>query len=95
MKPIIALSALALLSAPLAACGGQGDDKLASRVEESAENRADQMEATADNLEDQAEQVRENGEDRAEAIDDSDVNADALTETQKADVVNNGATVVK
>jgi hypothetical protein len=94
MKPIIALSALALLSAPLAGCGGKGDDALASRVEETADNRADQMEAMADNLEDQAEQVRDNGEDRAEAIDDSAVNADALTEAQKADVAN-GATVVK
>lgn len=88
-----ALAALALLSAPLAACGGKGDDTLASNVEAAGENLADSMEATADNLEDQAEVVRDNAEDRADAVDDADVNADAMTAEQKAGVVNGTTTV--
>lgn len=86
-----ALAALTLIAAPLAACGGKGDDTLASNVEAAGDNQADAMEATADNLEDQAKAVRDNAEDRAEAIDDADVNADAMTAEQKAAVVNGNA----
>ena len=90
---IHALAALVLVAAPLAACGGKGDDTLASNVEAAGENRADALEAAADNLEDQADAVRDNAEDRAEAIDDADVNADALTNGQKAAVINGSAEV--
>ncbi len=95
MKKSVVFLGLALLATPLAACGGTGDDKLASRVEDAAENRADQLEATADNLEDRAEQVRENGEERAEAIDDADVNAQAMTNEQKAAIIANEAAAVR
>lgn len=87
------LAALALFSAPLAACGGKGDDALASNVEAAGENQAAALDAAADNLHDEAEAVKDNAEDRAEAVDDADVNADAMTGDQKAAVVNGTATV--
>ena len=95
MKKSVALMGLALFAMPLAACGGTGDDKLAGRVEDAADNRADQLEATAENLEDRAEDIRENGEERAEAIDDADVNADAMSNAQKADLIGNDAATVR
>jgi hypothetical protein len=71
----------------LAACGGKGDDSLAANVEDNADAVADNIDAVADNvsneavqenLEDKADAVREAGEQKADAIDDSDVNAQAL-----------------
>ena len=87
----ISLSTLAMLSA----CGGNGDDKLASRVENAADDRADAMEARADALDEQAEQVRETGENRADAIDAADVNADAMSDQKKDAIVANQAPAVK
>ena len=87
----ISLSTLATLSA----CGGNGDDKLASRVENAADDRADAMEARADALDEQAEQVRETGENRADAIDAADVNADAMSDQKKDAIVANQAPAVK
>ncbi len=80
----------------LGACGGQGDDKLGEQAQENAENKADQLDAMADNttgaqedsLEAQADATREAGEAREEAIDDADVNADAMTNAQKAEITN-------
>ncbi|MDE0878248.1 MAG: hypothetical protein OSB00_06220 [Sphingomonas bacterium] len=95
MKSFIALASLAILTAPLAACGGNGDDKLAERVEDAADNRADQMEAMADNLEARADQVRETGEHRADAIDAADVNAHAMSDGQKAEIIANQAAAVR
>ena len=89
---IHALAALALIAAPLAACGGKGDDTLASNVEAAGENQAEALDAAADNLSDQADAIEDNAEDRAEAIDDADVNADAMTAEQKAAVVNGSVT---
>ena len=86
-----ALAALLIVAAPLAACGGKGDDKLGDQAAQAADNKADALEATADNLEDQAEAIRDNGEEREEAIDDADVNADAMTNSQKAAVINGTA----
>ena len=86
---IHAIAALALIAAPLAACGGKGDDTLASNVEAAGENQADMLEANG--MDDAAEAVEDNAEDRAEAVDDADVNADAMTGEQKAAAVN-GAT---
>lgn len=95
MKSFAALAGLILLTAPLAACGGNGDDKLAERVKDAADNRADQMEAMADNLEDRADQTREVGEQRADAIDAADVNAHAMSEGQKAEIIANDAAAVR
>lgn len=72
----------------LAACGGQGDDALGDNIADAADAQADELDAMADNatneiveenLEDQADAVREAGEEREEAIDDADVNAEAIT----------------
>ena len=80
----------------LAACGGQGDDSLGENAQEALENKADALDAMADNttgtqedaLEAQADALREQGEAKEEAIDDSDINADAMTDAQKNAVVN-------
>jgi hypothetical protein len=88
---IHALAALVLVAAPLAACGGKGDDTLASNVEAIGENQADALEANG--MDTAADAVEENAEDRAEAVDDSDINADALTGAEKGAVANGTATV--
>jgi hypothetical protein len=90
MKKIIA-SAVFAAALSLSACGGQGDDTLGDNVADAADARADNMEDMADNLsgaaeenlEDQAEAVRENGAEAEERIDDSDVDAGALTSDQQ------------
>ncbi|MEG3176330.1 hypothetical protein U1872_08825 [Sphingomonas sp. RB3P16] len=87
--------ALALVALPLAACGGNGDGKLAKQVEKAADNRADAMEANAKDLQAQAKAERENGEDRADAIRAADVNAAAMTPEQRGAVVANDAAAVR
>lgn len=80
----------------LAACGGSGDDKLGDQAADQAEAQADNLEAAADNatgaqadaLEDQADAVERNGERTEEAIDDSDVDAGELSESQRNAIVN-------
>jgi hypothetical protein len=80
----------------LASCGGQGDDTLGDQAQDAAEARADALEDAADNaggsaedaMEAQADVVRESGEARQEAIDDADVDADAMTPAQKDALVN-------
>jgi len=84
MKKLTVALMMAALTVPLAACGGKGDDKLGSQVEGAADNRADALEAKADNLEDQAKAVRESGDQQADAIDDADVNAQAMPASEKA-----------
>lgn len=91
-----ALAAVTLIT--LAGCGGKGDDTLGEQTEEAAENKADALDAAADaqpegsNAEDaleaQADATRDEGERKEEAIDDADVNADAMTPAQKAATVN-------
>ncbi|MET4665339.1 hypothetical protein [Sphingomonas sp. PvP056] len=88
----VALLALAL---PLAACGGNGDGKLAKQVEKAGENRADAMEAQAENLQEAAKAERETAEDRADAIRAADVNAQAMTPEQRGEVVANQAAAVR
>ena len=101
MKKLLLISAVSSVFL-LAACGGQGDDKLADRVEDRAdekadmlENKADQMEENADKLRDQADKVEERGDDRAAAIDAADVNADAMTVEQKQAIANNESPAVR
>ncbi|MDD1449870.1 hypothetical protein NHF48_001225 [Sphingomonas sp. H160509] len=91
--PILILSVLAVT--PLAACGGNGDDKLAGRVEAAADNRADALENRADVLTDRAEQVRDKGEQRSDAIDAADLNAAAMSNTQKDAIIANEAAAVR
>jgi hypothetical protein len=86
-KSLIGASFLAL-----AACGGKGDDALADNVADAYDNKADAMDAVADNMsngvaadamEEKADAMRETGEQKEDAIDDSDVNAAAMTADQK------------
>ncbi|RMB54396.1 hypothetical protein C8J44_2015 [Sphingomonas sp. PP-CE-3A-406] len=88
MKKIAIATMIAAIALPLAACGGKGDDKLGSQVEKAADNRADSLDAAADNLEDQAKAVRKDGERQSDAIDDADVNAQAMPQSQKDALVN-------
>ena len=82
MKKFIAPALLVLMAAPLAACGGNGDDKLAERAEDRADAKADEVRAAGGN-EAVADGIEKDGERRADAIDDSDVDAHELTEGQK------------
>ena len=90
------MAGIAAAALALTACGGNGDDKLGEQAQENAENKADMLDAAADNsagaqedmLEAQADATRESGEAKEEAIDDADVNADAMSNTQKAEVTN-------
>jgi Tfp pilus assembly protein PilP len=93
LKHKVILASLLLL--PLAACGGNGDDKLAERVEDAADNRATAMEAQADALDARAEQVRDTGERRADAIDAADYNAQAMSEARKDAIIANEAAAVR
>ena len=88
MKKLSIAVTLAAMAVSLAACGGKGDDKLGSQVEKAADNRADALEATADNLEEQAKTVRKDGDRQSDAIDDADVNAQAMPQAQKDALVN-------
>jgi hypothetical protein len=95
MKKIF-LPALAATALSLTACGGQGDDALGDNAAEAAEAQSENLEAMADNstgaqaeaLEQQADAVEDAGEQREEAIDESDVNADSLSNEQRNALVN-------
>ena len=99
MKTIATALMLATLTIPLAACGGKGDDKLGDQARQAADQRADAMEANADNLtgtardtlKANADATRAEGEAREEAIDDADVDAHAMSNEQKAALVNGSA----
>ncbi len=84
----------AMLLASLAACGGNGD-KLAGRVEDAADNRADAIEAQADALKKRAEQVRDTGRSRSDAIGAADVNAQAMSQERRDAIAANEATAVR
>ncbi|KQS49432.1 MULTISPECIES: hypothetical protein [unclassified Sphingomonas] len=88
MKKLAIATMIAAIALPLAACGGKGDDKLGSQVEKAADNRADALDAAADNLEDQAKAVRKDGDRQSDAIDDADVNAQAMPQAQKDALIN-------
>lgn len=84
-------TALLALSAPLfvlAACGGKGDDKLGEQAQESMENRADNAVANGSISEEQGDAMKDVAEEKEDRIDDSDVNADALSNNQKAAIIN-------
>lgn len=82
MKKFIAPALVALMAVPLAACGGDGDDKLAGQAEDRADEKADAARAAGAN-EAVADNIEEQGEARADAIDASDVDADELSDAQK------------
>ncbi len=95
MKSLIALT-IGAAALTITACGGKGDDALGDNAAEAGEAQAENLEAMADNssgaaadsLEAQAEVAEETGEAKEEAIDDADVNADAMTPAQKDAMTN-------
>jgi hypothetical protein len=93
---LIFTPAIAAAMISISACGGQGDDALGDNAADVGEAQADNLEAMADNasgpmadnLEAQADAAEDRGEAREEAIDESDVDAGALSDQQKNALVN-------
>ncbi len=87
MKKFIAPALLALLTVPLAACGGDGDDKLGEQASDAADDKADAARAAGAN-EAVADKIEDDGDAREDAIDASDVDTDELSDAQKNALVN-------
>lgn len=101
MKSVITLIALAAVL-PLAACNKSPSDKLADRVENAADNRADAMEANADvlrnqaaRLDDRADKARDTGESRSDAIQAADMNVAGMSQERRDAIVANEAAAVR
>lgn len=101
LKSIFTLVALATIL-PLAACNSSPSDKLADRVENAADNRADAMEANADMLRNQAarldnraEKARDTAESRADAIEAADMNVAGMSQERRDAIVANQAAAVR
>lgn len=101
MKSVITLVALAAVL-PLAACNKSPSDKLADRVENAADTRADAMEADADvlrnqaaQLDNRAEKARDTAESRSEAIEAADMNVAGMSQEQRDAIVANQAAAVR
>ena len=101
MKSVITLVALAAVL-PLAACNKSPSDKLADRVENAADNRADAMEANADvlrnqaaRLDDRADKARDTGESRSDAIEAADMNVAGMSQERRDAIVANEAAAVR
>ena len=97
-----AYAAAAFAALLLAGCNKSPSDKLADRVENAAdaraealEERADDMEAQAAMLDNRAERVRDAGEQRADAIEAADRNVAAMTQEQRDAIVANEAAAVR
>jgi hypothetical protein len=101
MKTLItALAVVAIL--PVAACNKSPSDKLADRVENAADNRADAMEANADTLRNQAamldnraDKARDTGESRSDAIQAADMNVAGMSQERRDAIVANKAPAVR
>jgi len=101
VKSVITLIALAAVL-PLAACNKSPSDKLADRVENAADNRADAMEANADvlrnqaaRLDDRADKARDTGESRSDAIQAADMNVAGMSQERRDAIVANEAAAVR
>ena len=79
----------------LGACDKSGDKRLADRVEKHADAQADALHNQAAALDAEAKQVRKTGEKRADAIDAANLNTAAMSDEQKAAIVNGAATAVR
>ncbi|QQV79128.1 hypothetical protein H5J25_16570 [Sphingomonas aliaeris] len=98
MVTLVAVAALL----PLSACNKSPSDKLADRVENAADTRADAMEANADvlrnqaaQLDNRAEKARDTGESRSDAIEAADMNVAAMSQEQRDAIVANQAAAVR
>ena len=85
MKTFITAAALTA-ALTLTACGGKGDDTLGDRASELGEANAEALDAN--NMPYSAEQAEAAGDAREEAIDDADVNAEAMSPSQQNALVN-------
>lgn len=101
MKSVITLVALAAIL-PLAACNKSPSDKLADRVENAADNRADAMEANAAvlrnqaaRLDDRADKARDTGASRSDAIEAADMNVAGMSQERRDAIVANEAAAVR
>lgn len=101
MKTNVTLVALTAALA-LTACIESPSDKLADRVENAADSRADALEANADvlrnqaaRLDNRAETVRGTGESRSDAIEAADMNVAAMSQEQRDAIVANQAAAVR
>ncbi|MBV1691442.1 hypothetical protein KRR38_28105 [Novosphingobium sp. G106] len=86
----------------LSSCEKKSDDRLAERVENAADKRAEVLESSAAALESdaaalnaRADKMRETGESRADAIDAADLNAKAMSSAQKDAIVANESPAVQ
>ena len=93
MKLFVLLAATAAL--PLAACNNSPSDRLADRVQNAADVRADGLEQQADMLQNRAAQVRQTGEQRADAIQAADRNVATMSQEQRDAIVANQAPAVR
>ncbi len=101
MKKLIALSAIAA-TLTLGACNNSPSDKLADRVDNAADLRADSMEQNADMLRDQAaildnkaDATRDRGSSRADAIKAANMNVAGMSQQQRDAIVANQAAAVR
>ena len=95
MKTITTAVLGASLVLALAGCAKSGDEKLADRVENHADARADALKNQAADLNAEAKQVRETGKKRGDAIDAANLNTQAMSNEQKAAIVNGAAPAVR
>ena len=84
-----------LLVLSLAACHKSGDKALADRVKNHADAEADMLKNQAAALSAEAKQIRKTGESRADAIDAANLNTAAMSNSEKAAIVNGAAPAVK
>lgn len=94
MKPILLL-ALVATTGLIGACSKSPSDKLADRVENAADARADAMENEATALNQRAAQIRKTGKQRSDAIDAANRNVSAMTPEQRNAIVANEAAAVR
>ncbi|WP_242154494.1 hypothetical protein [Sphingomonas sp. BAUL-RG-20F-R05-02] len=95
MKTTTVALLAASLALELAGCAKSGDEKLADRVENHADAQADALKNQAAELNAEAKQVRETGKQRGDAIDAADLNTQAMSNEQKAAIVNGAAPAVR
>ncbi len=93
IKPATVAAALILL--PLAACNERPADKLADRVEDAGDARADALENEAEMLENRADAVRDNADDRSDAIEAADRDVSQLSGERRDAIVADEAPAVR